>query len=388
VVQSLPIDCSEDADALIRRVYDSVLGDDPLRALFHITSELFDCSSGGVRETSERHPNGCFVVAHPGEADAFNRAFADVATTNLWYLRGLPLLLRRGFSHGDEVATLAEVKRTPYYQAFLRLYEMDYTLGLVLRAKAAQSLTLMSVTRPEALGPFTAFDMEIVKWLLPHLRAAYNIHRRLEELAISNRDLVTALSTLTTGVLLLGDKGTVLHANEAANSILAERGALRLVGGRVRASGGGEDRTINNAIALAAGAQGSFQMRYALRGSGSEPELVISLSSVHGGLADLGAPGARAIMLLQPTVPRVRNPEAILRASLQLTPSEAALAVALLSVGSLPEACATLGKRHETGRTQLKSLMAKTGTRSQAAVIRVVSATLAAAGMQPSSDAI
>ena len=53
-----------------------------------------------------------------------------------------------------------------------------------------------------------------------------------------------------------------------------------------------------------------------------------------------------------------------------LTPAEAELARLLLQCGSLGACAEKLGKSHETVRTQLKALFAKTETHHQAELIR------------------
>jgi DNA-binding CsgD family transcriptional regulator len=76
------------------------------------------------------------------------------------------------------------------------------------------------------------------------------------------------------------------------------------------------------------------------------------------------------MLTLRLLVPRARAASQILRQAFGLTPAETQLAQALLAHGSLAVCRHTLGKSHETLRSQLKALFAKTGTRNQAGLLR------------------
>lgn len=63
----------------------------------------------------------------------------------------------------------------------------------------------------------------------------------------------------------------------------------------------------------------------------------------------------------------------VLRELYGLTASEVRLATVLTAGIGLPEACARLGIRHETARSQLKAIFNKTETGSQASLAHLLS---------------
>ena len=63
----------------------------------------------------------------------------------------------------------------------------------------------------------------------------------------------------------------------------------------------------------------------------------------------------------------------LLQTIFDLTPRESSLAAALFRSPSLVQAAAEIGVTHETARSQLKSIFAKTGTSSQNQLIGVLS---------------
>jgi DNA-binding CsgD family transcriptional regulator len=74
--------------------------------------------------------------------------------------------------------------------------------------------------------------------------------------------------------------------------------------------------------------------------------------------------------------PRRRTPETTLRSAFHLTQAEARLASQLASGDPLDTICDRLGIAKETGRNQLKSVFAKTGTSRQAELVLLIASML------------
>jgi DNA-binding CsgD family transcriptional regulator len=81
--------------------------------------------------------------------------------------------------------------------------------------------------------------------------------------------------------------------------------------------------------------------------------------------------GARIVLVVDPDHRR-RAPAQWLCEGYGLTPAEARLAVALANGDSLKEIAEATGNRVGTLRTHLKHVFAKTGTRRQAELVRLV----------------
>jgi DNA-binding CsgD family transcriptional regulator len=91
--------------------------------------------------------------------------------------------------------------------------------------------------------------------------------------------------------------------------------------------------------------------------------------------------GEAAVLFVQPIAAKSSRP---LRAALMdlfgLTSAEAVLAVALLAQPDLEEAAKTCGITIGTARTRLKAVFAKTGERSQAGLVRLLSVLVSVTG--------
>lgn len=79
------------------------------------------------------------------------------------------------------------------------------------------------------------------------------------------------------------------------------------------------------------------------------------------------------MVVSQVTRKAIPQPE-LLYGLFDLTPAEARLTRELLDGGALPEIAARVGLSHHTLRIQLRSIMAKTGTRRQAELTQLLAA--------------
>jgi len=83
-----------------------------------------------------------------------------------------------------------------------------------------------------------------------------------------------------------------------------------------------------------------------------------------------------AAVALVDTASRRRTPELSLRGAFRLTQAEARLASHLANGDCLDTVCDRLGIAKETGRNQLKSVFAKTGTSRQAELVLLIASLL------------
>ena len=81
-----------------------------------------------------------------------------------------------------------------------------------------------------------------------------------------------------------------------------------------------------------------------------------------------------AVLITDPTE-EVKTSEEVMQLVFQLTPAEARLSQLLVCGMGLREAADQLGVSHNTVRTQIRSVLAKTGTRRQSDLARVLALT-------------
>lgn len=110
-----------------------------------------------------------------------------------------------------------------------------------------------------------------------------------------------------------------------------------------------------------------------LTATDTDPALIVHLLPLRGLANDLFS-GGHVLMVVSPVVRKAVPQPELLYGLFDLTPAEARLTLSLLEGGALPEIAVRTGVSHHTLRTQLRSVMAKTGTRRQAELTQLLAA--------------
>lgn len=108
-----------------------------------------------------------------------------------------------------------------------------------------------------------------------------------------------------------------------------------------------------------------------LTATDTDPALIVHLLPLRGLANDLFS-GGHVLMVVSPVVRKAVPQPELLYGLFDLTPAEARLTLSLLEGGALPEIAVRTGVSHHTLRTQLRSVMAKTGTRRQAELTQLL----------------
>ncbi len=178
---------------------------------------------------------------------------------------------------------------------------------------------------------------------------------------LSQGPIRAAFEEIPLALLLVDAASTLLYANRRAASVLAEGAALqRMAGGRVAARDPAHAAALRRAIeAVASNGQDDV---LALPRSDGRGQLLLALT-VWGDGVMIHVQDAQSPEVLEP---------AHLSKLFALTPSEGRLVHALASTASLEEAAGACGITLATARTYLKVIFAKTRTRGQVDLVRLV----------------
>lgn len=204
--------------------------------------------------------------------------------------------------------------------------------------------------------------------LLPHLRNFALLQQRLQDA----QQFALGLGNLPLAAWIVNHDGEVLHANARAHRIVEERHrCMHLYSQRLQASWKPDRPKLLQAIRGAAHDPGNRRARLLLHDSAGRASASCALHPLkhHGFDGWMLANKSAALLLLTPLAPGVAIPVDLLRQAYGLTQAEARLAQALALHGSLAACQGVLGKSHETLRTQLKAVFAKTGTRRQSELL-------------------
>jgi DNA-binding CsgD family transcriptional regulator len=229
-------------------------------------------------------------------------------------------------------------------------------LGVVIaRDLDSATAALLVLPRKPGWAP-TPADRALLGAVAPYLPQAARLHAQL----LGTSAVTTLLDQLVLGVVLLDDQGRVSYANMSA---------AELIGGEPGFVPPGQRGTRSDGLYRTV--QGGNRSLYRHPVDGRPLQL---LATPLAWPNPFGAPArqfARAVFIGDPQ----RNsgdPIENLGLVYGLTPAETRLAWLLVGDRTLAEAAAQLGITQSTARTVLKRILAKTGTRRQASLVRLL----------------
>ena len=282
---------------------------------------------------------------------------------------------------GDALLTRHQMIRTPFYNDFGRRFDTTQVLAGILEM-SPQRISNISLNRSDAARRFDADDAALLGALMPHLRRALDVHRRLCGAELMSAHAAAVFERIPYGLILISDTGRVLLTNRAADNILGGAdgicvdrdqlsAATPAITARLRALLDASVR-MTRGKALDRGTTMSLPRR-----SGRRP-LSILVAPLPVQRVVLGGHGAAAAVFV--TDPdRMTAPDAHTLGSLfGLTAAESELVRCLVAGLTVEQAAAHLRLREQTLRTRLKTVFQKTNTTRQAELVRLVLTSTAA----------
>jgi DNA-binding CsgD family transcriptional regulator len=212
-----------------------------------------------------------------------------------------------------------------------------------------------------------------MRLLVPHIRRAVKIIDILDVRKIEAQTLSATLDNFIAGVIVVGDRGRILHANAAAHRMLSAREPIAAVNGVLSVHDAKADQGLANAIALARtdeATMGSSGIGVPL----ASAELAVAhvLPLARGDLRTRLMPQATAAVFITQAETQPPADIAALAASFGLTPTETRVLERLAGGATLPEAAKTLGIAHSTAKTHLFHIFSKTGVSRQTDLIALI----------------
>jgi DNA-binding CsgD family transcriptional regulator len=287
--------------------------------------------------------------------------------------------LARGFVQSTDL-------RPSFVEEFMRPQGLvpEGPIGHVMASVGPRPLAGMLIFRREGCRPIEGPDLELLDQLVAHLDRAYAIHCRLMEAQHQERALREVLDRLPSGVMLLDKDARVILRNRSVDLILSLEDGLRLQDGRPRLAEPLPDRAFQQLLAE------SVQTRAERGRSCGKTFSIVRPSGRRSFAAMIGPllappPGtnlreAAAILFVTDPEGRQISTTEILEGLYDLTPAEADLLRLLAEGRSLEEVATQRGVTMNTARSQLKQVFAKTDTRRQGELVRLVLTGVASLG--------
>lgn len=232
----------------------------------------------------------------------------------------------------------------------------------------------ISVNRLEALGAHSDREKALLQAVLPHLARAAELHRVLDRLKERYGLVLSVLDRLLVGLVIVDANGRVAVANTAAREACAASSAVQITReGRLRATDPAQDAGLQQlamacrSTSAARGVHGGGTVRLT-RG---DRAVLAEVMPLHGNrLTDCEPIRGAAVFLVDPAVARVVSLQGIARL-FALSNAETQVADALVNGLEARDIADQRGTSLETVRTQLKSVLSKTGAHSQLDLLRL-----------------
>lgn len=286
--------------------------------------------------------------------------------------------LRRGRVGCDyDFLSEPEMDRDEFYADFLRPQKMRYFLAGSLNDSAGRSNSIVSVQRSTRQGHASAEDIARLRLLLPHVGQALDTFLRLRADRAQDRLLIDAVECMSSGVILIGATGQVLHANQAALSMASDGDGLAIGRQRLNLASRSANKAygeiltqlLSGTLASRTHPGGEF---YASRPSGRAPYAIRVRRLPAAQEVDLRTEQASAIVLIDDLAAAATPAAHRISAAFGLTQRQAELAAALYAGRSLREHAKERGIAFSTARYHLYQLLSRLGLQSQTDLIRLI----------------
>lgn len=270
----------------------------------------------------------------------------------------------------------AFLRQSHFYRKVLKPWGIEYTMGFCF-SDGEDSISL-NIMRGPAQPPFDPSELEDFGCLVPSLRSAINLHRRLARNEFERRCTTQLLDGVQFGIALADQQCRVHFMNRAANELCGQRDGLTFSNQNLLLADPKQQRELEALVAEVIAGQGidnerSVRMLPVSRRSG-RPDYTVMISAMGarlGAAANGLVQDAMALLLMSDPEQHAQQSQ-VVPWLYRLTRTETHV-LSLLLEGLTVDA---IGRRlhisDHTTRTHVKNLLRKTNTSRQANLIRVV----------------
>jgi DNA-binding CsgD family transcriptional regulator len=302
----------------------------------------------------------------------YAKAYSDYVASGVSYenVRPKRAIARRhfGFLPDVELCSIAELQADPIYLEVLLPNGIGWTIGAVIPAPSSD-VTFFDLCRTPEAGPFGANEVKQLDALRPHLARSALLATRLG--LEQARAAAETLSLIGLPGGLISESGRVLSANSQLEAL-----SPRIMVGafdKLGLAGAGPTELLRRALEgkQRAGGETIGSIPMPASSSGNDPALVVHLVPVRRAAHDIFA-GAKFVVIVTLVTAPVAPLTELLNGLFDLTPAEAKVARALAVGATIRDVAIRHAVTPETIKSQLSSIMFKTGTHRQTDLVRLL----------------
>ncbi|MGZ8158246.1 MAG: helix-turn-helix transcriptional regulator [Methylobacter sp.] len=358
-------------DDLIGKIYDAAVMPELWPVFLEQLSEVFN-SKGTViylmdfasRSPTCRSDEVSFIQSartDPETIVSYERYYSKV---NVWFENSSDL------PEGELITTdrlfpVRELVKTEWYNDWLK--PQGYFHAMIGHLLKQDTLAVRLSMFRSKQQPFSADETALFARLVPHLRRSCMIHKKLSEVKRVQATDTDLLNRLPVGLVLFDKGGQAVFTNHMAEAL----DGFRLnAAGLCLTANANETRALRRLIGNAAElGQGNAMSLY--RNNSNRPLSAIVVSLQNRPLLFSGSAPVVALFIGDPDMPLDLD-DNLLTQCYGLSPAEAKLAAALLRGQAPGDYAQTRGISNNTVKTQLKQVLAKTGTHRQSELMQLL----------------
>ena len=348
---------------LLVRLYGDLGGERPWDAFLEALAKWLESSFSTLIITAPgTHIPGTYIT--PGADPHFKAHYLESFFT-IDPFKDLPDGKVTSFS---EFISQMAMEEYAAYRDYLDVAGGEQVLAVDMRF-SGQFEARFRVSRDKSRSDFTAADRAALQALVPHLRIAVSLYEKLQLASAEHAVFESATEGLGLALLVLDRNNRIVSSNALAERFLNEGEGVRRAGDSLAFDNAEPRKIVADLLASPRGQTKvtRFRIERAERGDLIATARAMDLPAIHSGT------GALALFLALPGDETPLEPETA-RELFGLTMAEARLAVTLTQGLSLVEAARRLGITHNTAKTQLRAIFAKTGARRQSQLVSILSA--------------
>ena len=385
----VPLD-QQSIEEIIEAFYTSAIGGTPVLQAVQLLQNSFGAASAQIFSMSsdEKVTFTETIVAHNPKTHA---AVSEKVIEENW--EGLEVgvdprmaysaTLPAGFVfHDHQFITDRAINKHPFYQDFLRKFDLRYGAGANLEAASPTHQTLLSFNHSAKQGAIADEQIRAFAAIVPHAQRAMRMRNQLQQKEAVNQSLMQLLDERRVGIALLDRNGEVLEMNAALTRIIENSDGLIYHGKTLRPSSAIDQKAFKALLTTALGASTLAPTRFA-------PTFIHRPSGEHRYIANVVPVDTQkdSLSAIRPTTPlqsvravlSIWDPSnsstphiGVVRSYFDLTNKEAILACDLASGLTLNQIAELRCITVQTARSHLKSIFAKTAITRQSDLVRLV----------------
>jgi len=263
------------------------------------------------------------------------------------------------------------------FREFYSPQDMFHLAGTWLIRNEHRS-ALLGFQRSKTSPEYQLEVLSQVRELVPHFQKALHIYRTHTEAVVKNDAFASGIDTMQMGIIFFNHQSEVSYCNKSASSIINYHPAIDMRNKSIYATADECNKTLRKAISAASQANqfGTFIKPYAigLKHPAAFTPLPVLITPIHQSELSVHlskGPVAAVMTISDPDRILLTSPE-LLSTIYDLTQSEAEVAIHLANAMSPKEIAELKGVKITTIRSQVQSVFAKMGVKTQAQLIKIL----------------